>query len=83
MAAQRNRFCFLDESYSDSVPEALACCSLILETEQSWTSHLKQSLSGMKGFQMENSLVKKIKINHITTGISKVNGVIENGICFL
>lgn len=78
MAAQRNRFCFLDGSYSDSVPETLACCSLILGT-----SHLKQSLSGMKGFQMEKNLVKKIKINHITTGISKVNGVIENGLYFL
>lgn len=48
MAAKSKIFCFFDESCSDSEPAALACFTLISETEQSWASYLKQSLAGMR-----------------------------------
>lgn len=68
MAAKSNVFCFLDESCSNSVPTALACCT-IRKTEQSWASSLKQGLAGIRGFQMEHTLMKVIKASHVNNDL--------------
>lgn len=47
------------------MPELLAGCALCSETELFCTFHLKQRLGGIKGFWMEYSTMKGIKVDHI------------------